>query len=54
MVFTKDAQDKLVNEFFEDHTVLETQAFILGMDATIDFINKVKQEEREMTKKIIL
>jgi len=47
MIFTKDAQDKLVNEFLMDHTVLETQAFILGLDAAINHINKVKQQERE-------
>ena len=47
MIFTKDAQEKIINEFLMDHTVIETQAFILGMDAAVDFINKVKQQERE-------
>ena len=47
MIFTKNAQEKLINEFLMDHTVLETQSFILGMDAAIDHINKVKQQERE-------
>jgi hypothetical protein len=39
MVLTKQTQERLIDEFLSTHSVIETQAFIKGMEAIIEVIN---------------
>ena len=40
MTLTKEHQEAMVNKYLKTHTVLETEAFIDGMDQMIKLINK--------------
>ena len=40
MVLSKEHQEVMVHKYLETHTVVETEAFMEGMEAMIKLINK--------------
>lgn len=45
MILTKQAQERMIDKYLSTHTVVETKAFIEGMDAMVEFINKRAQDD---------
>ena len=48
MILTKEHQEHLVTKYLQGHTVAELEAFIEGMNAVIELINK--NVEHDVTK----
>tara|TARA_R110000765_G_scaffold348274_1_gene438384 strand:- start:499 stop:630 length:132 start_codon:yes stop_codon:yes gene_type:complete len=43
MVLTKEHQEAMVNKYFETHTAIETEAFMDGMNAVVELLNKQRR-----------
>lgn len=53
MILTKEHQDYLTTKYLQGHTIAEVEAFVDGMDAIVELINKhekTKQDDKLHTK----
>lgn len=46
MIISKQAQEKLVYDFLQDHTVKETEAFSKGMEAAFNLVHNIMIESQ--------